>query len=79
MPWEIGDLTPGELAAIVTARLARASRDRVELAWAIAMFSRQKRLPPLEKLLKPNQRERAMRTPEQARAEFEKLKEQLGG
>jgi hypothetical protein len=79
MPWEIGRLTPGELVNIITARLERQSRDRVELAWATALFSRQKRLPPLERVLKPAQRERTMRTPEQARAEFEELKERLGG
>jgi len=79
MPWDIGRLTPGELVAIVQARLEQGARERVELAWVTAALSRQKKLPRLERLLKPEARKRAMRTPEQARAEFEELKERLGG
>jgi len=78
LPWEIGRLTPGELLSVVQARLEQGARARIELAWAIAMFSRQKRLPPLERILKPAQRERVMKTPGQARAEFEELRERLG-
>lgn len=79
MPWEIGRLTPGELVDIVRARLEQGARDRIELAWATAALSRQKKLPRLEKLLKPEGRKRALRDPEEARREFEELKERLGG
>ncbi|WP_374711538.1 hypothetical protein [Symbiobacterium terraclitae] len=79
MPWDIGRLTPGELVAIVQARMEQGARERVELAWATAALSRQKKLPRLEKLLKPETRKRTLRDPEEARREFEELKERLGG
>lgn len=79
MPWDIGRLTPGELVAIVQARLEQGARERVELAWAVAALTRQRKLPRLEKLLKPETRKRALRDPEEARREFEELKERLGG
>lgn len=78
MPWEIGRLTPGELRDIVLARSEHESRGRIEIAWMTALFSRQKKLPSLERLLAPASRRQALKTPEQRKTEYEELVERLG-
>ena len=54
-PLVVGEYTPYELTLIAKAKLQqeqRAFESDLTLAWHIEAFSRQKRLPKLEKLLK---------------------------
>jgi len=59
-------------------RREQEARDRVELAWMVAMLSRQRKVPPLERLLKPKGVKQAVKTVEERRQEFEELRERLG-
>lgn len=80
-PWEFGRLTPGEFMQLVDGyrwRQEQAVRDGIQLAWTAEWFSRQKRLQPLERYLKPTGKQ-DIKTAEERRNEFEELKERLGG
>lgn len=59
-------------------RREQKARERVELAWMVAMLSRQRKVPPLERLLKPQGVKQSLMTTEERRQEFEELKERLG-
>lgn len=78
---EFGELTPGEYLAMLKGykwRMEQETRERVELAWMVAMLSRQRKVPPLERLLKPQGVKQALKTVEERRQEYEELKERLG-
>lgn len=79
-PWEFGWLTPGEFHQLADGyqwRQKEEARGRIALAWHIAALSRQKRLPPLERLLKPDGGTN-LKTVEERRVEYAELKQRLG-
>ena len=80
-PAKLGELTPGEYLAMLNGykwRREQESKDRIELAWMIAILSRQRKVPPLERLLKPDGAQQAIKTTDERRQEYEDLKERLG-
>jgi len=58
-------------------RRKQAARDRVELAWLVEYMHRQKRLQPLDRLLKPDGHAN-VQTVDERRKEYEALKQRLG-
>lgn len=81
MPWEFGRLTPGEFSQLVDGYRARReanARDRVELAWLAAQLARQKKIPPLQRLLPRGAEDEGRKSLEERRAEFEALRASLG-
>lgn len=73
-------MTPGDYYDLVEGyrwRREQDGRDLVTLAWTIAMFERQQKLQPLEKILRPGA-SGVVKPIEEARADYEELKQRMG-
>ena len=71
-------MTPRETVRVIEAaawRLEQAHRDRLALAWHIAALMRTKKLPALERLLKPPPKPLTGAELETRRREFEDMKQ----